>query len=252
MVVNTPPSTNFHKNEKVVLNTRIAILEIQDPRGGQTGSGGGALMSDALMLAILNTGRMGVVERQKLDQLIREHGLGIAGEVSPEQAKRIGLLANADYLLAGALTEYSSETRDIQIRRVIPKGERDRYLRDYEAWKIEAAQYQEAYARYRIDFANYANIAIPNLAVRQMSVQQVNQGGKLAPVKTLEEIEDDIASRGRRAELATVSNIGVTLRVFNVRTGSIVWVGQASKRHMSLQEGLKILTDRIVADFHGQ
>ena len=82
-----------------------------------------------------------------------------------------------------------------------------------------------------------------------MARQQVRRGGGVQPVKSLDQIEEELQGRGKTSTLATVATIGVTLRVFNVATGAIVWVGQASKRHTSLHEGLQILTDKLVEDF---
>jgi len=192
---------------------------------------------------------MEVVERQKLDSILREQGIGL-GEIDVERAKRIGLLAKADYLLTGAVTEYESITKEVQLGRIIPKAERERYQREYESYKAAAAAYKEAYVKYVAEFENYATLAYAGNPVgRQIALQQVRQGGILPEAKSLEEIEEELLIRGKRSELATVANIGVTLRVFNVTTGAIVWVGQASKRHTSLQEGLQILTDKLVEDF---
>jgi curli biogenesis system outer membrane secretion channel CsgG len=248
--VNTPVITNFApKREQIVHGKTIAILEFQDPRGGQTGAGGGALVADTLAISYSRSGKMQVVERQKLESILREHGIR-AGEIDVERARQIGVLVRAEYLLAGAVTEYESATREVQLGRIIPENERRRYDRESQAFAGAAAEYKQAYARYVAEFDQWSTLAYAgNPRARELARHQVRRGGQLPPVRSLEEIEEELASRGKRSVLATVATIGVTLRVFNVATGGIVWVGQASKRHTSLHEGLQILTDKLVEDF---
>lgn len=58
-------------------------------------------LRDMLVTALVGTGKVDVVERRRLRQVLEEQKLGTTGPVDPETASRIGKLVGAEYVLLG-------------------------------------------------------------------------------------------------------------------------------------------------------
>ncbi len=251
-VVNTPPVFNSVKNEitKGVGSKSIAVMDFQESSAVGV-SGGGTLVADMLAISFGRTHREGrgprVVERQHIQKIIAEQALiKDSRELTDvEKAQRIGRIAQADYIIFGALTEFSTQTRDVQLRYFIPPTERDRYVRQYEIYERNRAEYVRQYGAYRQEYQEYLRGVAAFGGRPSVGLIPIVQGQPL----TIDQIEDRLGGRPSRSALANIANIGLTVRVISVTTGSIVWIGQASKRHLQLQEGLQILTAALVEDF---
>src|SRR5207247_5026263 len=64
---------------------------------------------------------------------------------------------------------------------------------------IEAQRFTEAYRKYAADFQEWSVLAyIGNPATRHAARQQVAQGGRLPPVKALDEIEEELSRSEER------------------------------------------------------
>ncbi|MCP3933475.1 MAG: hypothetical protein GY705_30770 [Bacteroidetes bacterium] len=50
----------------------------------------------------------------------------------------------------------------------------------------------------------------------------------------------------------SVANLGITFKVIDVKTGEIVWIGQASKRDLNIQKGLSVMVEAVVKDIVGR
>lgn len=58
-------------------------------------------LRDMLVTALVRTGKVEVVERERLNKVLEEQKLGATGLVDPETASRIGKLVGAEYVLLG-------------------------------------------------------------------------------------------------------------------------------------------------------
>lgn len=254
MVVNTDPVLNFNQVDPIQLrykskdsntsDTTFAVLAFASP-GDFTGTGG-SLVSDTFYISLAQRG-VSIIEREKIKEIMAEQKIARKNSaISAEEAKRIGIIAGADYMLFGAVTEYKSETRDVRLGRFIPEKEIQRYAADHEAYQRSYADYQMAQARYLKEVEQYNQMQMAMLSTAHIYPQSQNPYASQTRAKTLEEWEDEVQNRSGRNALATVASIGITARVINVQTGEIVWVGQGAKRHIQLQEGTQILVNKLV------
>lgn len=109
-----PPSSNApyliaQNREKV----RVAVLDfdysnVSDPRwigilGGREGARG---VSDILINKLVESGRYSVIERSRLDAVLREQNLGASGRVDASTAAQIGRILGVDYVIVGSITEF--------------------------------------------------------------------------------------------------------------------------------------------------
>jgi len=92
---------------------KVAIIDFED--AVNTGSldyrlpteGTGALISNILITELVKTKRVTVLERKNLDKVLRELKLGaVSGYVDPENALKLGKLANVDYIITGKIVDY--------------------------------------------------------------------------------------------------------------------------------------------------
>ncbi|HEX2253719.1 MAG TPA: CsgG/HfaB family protein [Thermoanaerobaculia bacterium] len=89
---------------------RIAILEIKNKADNQYWwHGGGEAAQDVFITQLVKSGKFTVVERERINAILEEKGLVLSGDINPSTAMQIGQLLGADYLLAGAVTEYGME-----------------------------------------------------------------------------------------------------------------------------------------------
>jgi curli biogenesis system outer membrane secretion channel CsgG len=263
MAVNIDPVLNFNRVAPI-RDPRVstfAVMDFGSPMSpeGQIGAAG-VSAADTFYIS-LSQRNVRIIERERIKQIAAEQELVRESRVisDQEKAQRIGRLAGADYIIFGAVTEYKSEIRDVQLGMFIPDNEKQRYAADCESYQRASAAYQQAMANYSKEVRDYnRNQAllglIPLNPVPQRQVVppdlEFYLRGMRPPgpeqVKSLEQWEDETTMRGERRQLATVASIGLTSRVIDVRTGLIVWVGQGAKRHLQLQEGMQILINKLV------
>jgi curli biogenesis system outer membrane secretion channel CsgG len=228
-VVNTRAVINFHTRFRISNPTAktFAVFDFSNPAEAVS-HGAGALVADMLTISL---GQRGIrpVERQYLQRLEQEQSIVERSKnlTAEEKRRLIGQIAKADYLILGVVTEFNSSNRDVPVPMFIPEDERDRYSRDYN-------DYMSRFEQYKQDLQAWNTIQL-----RPMSEPPEP---KALPIDRQEEA----AAQRTRNQLATVANIGVTMRVLDVTTGEVVWVGQGSKRHLQLQQGLQILTGELI------
>jgi len=86
---------------------RIAVSRFNDKTGKGWWSGAiGDGMADMLATSLFNTNRFIVLERQAVQDVIREQNLGASGRVARETAAPIGQIEGAELLVVGAVTEF--------------------------------------------------------------------------------------------------------------------------------------------------
>jgi len=90
---------------------RIAVLEFQnkaDSAWGWWRDRGAAAMQDVFVTELVKSGKFRVIDRERLDALMREKNLSLSGDVDPATAVQAGRLLGVEYFLVGAVTEYGS------------------------------------------------------------------------------------------------------------------------------------------------
>ncbi len=71
----------------------------------------GTGMSDMLATALVNTGRFIVVERERLQDVIKEQDLVASGRISKETGAKTGRIIGAQIMVYGAVTEFEAGER---------------------------------------------------------------------------------------------------------------------------------------------
>jgi len=90
---------------------RIAVLRFvnKSDAGGWWGNGGAEAMQDVFVTELVKSGRFRVIDRERLDALMREKNLSLSGDVDPATAVKAGKLLGVNYFLTGAVTEYGAQ-----------------------------------------------------------------------------------------------------------------------------------------------
>lgn len=92
---------------------RIAVLEIKNKADNQYWwHGGGEAAQDVFITELVKSGKFSVIERERINAIMQEKGLTLSGDVDPSTAMQIGKLLGADYMLAGAVTEYGVDSAE--------------------------------------------------------------------------------------------------------------------------------------------
>jgi curli biogenesis system outer membrane secretion channel CsgG len=90
---------------------RIAVLEFQnkaDSGWHWWNDRGAAAMQDVFVTELVKSGKFRVIDRERLDALMREKNLSLSGDVNPATAVKAGQLLGVEYFLVGAVTEYGA------------------------------------------------------------------------------------------------------------------------------------------------
>ncbi|HWR96972.1 MAG TPA: CsgG/HfaB family protein, partial [Candidatus Methanoperedens sp.] len=91
---------------------RLAVAKFEDKSGkGVREIGDG--MATMLTTALVNSGRFLVLERDLLDEVLREQDLGASGRVRAQTAAPIGEIEGAELLVIGAVTGFEPEKMGI-------------------------------------------------------------------------------------------------------------------------------------------
>lgn len=86
---------------------RVAVMEFENNATGEWSSWElGKAAQDALVTALVESGMFSVIERQKLEMVINEQGLGQSGAVTPQSAAKIGKLLGVQLIITGSVTEF--------------------------------------------------------------------------------------------------------------------------------------------------
>lgn len=89
---------------------RIGLMQLLWGGGPAQSSSIGTGMSDMLTTALMQTGRFLVVERQNLEDVLKEQQLGASGMVNEQTSAKVGDLVGAQILIRGAVTEFQEKT----------------------------------------------------------------------------------------------------------------------------------------------
>ncbi len=93
------------------LKKRIAVMEFQDRAGYGYNIGRG--LSDMLVTTLVKSGKFIVVEREQLDKILAEQGLGLSGAVTPQSAAKVGSLLGVELIVTGSVSEFGEKKSSI-------------------------------------------------------------------------------------------------------------------------------------------
>lgn len=92
------------------LKKRIAVLDFE---GLEKLKGKAELrLTDLLVTALVATGRFDVVERSRIEQVLLEQDLGLAGIVDEATAAQVGMLLGAEYVILGTVSSATQQNID--------------------------------------------------------------------------------------------------------------------------------------------
>ncbi|MBL7074471.1 hypothetical protein ISS37_04440 [candidate division KSB1 bacterium] len=85
---------------------RLAVMDFDVPEGVDPSVGFG--VAEKLTAKLVENGFYDVIERRKLEEILKEHKLSLSGVVDQFQAQDIGELVGADALVFGSVNTYST------------------------------------------------------------------------------------------------------------------------------------------------
>lgn len=92
------------------LKKRVAVFNFEDKTSHRyrwwTGQPVGEGMADMLVTALVKTGKYRIFERQELDTIMKEQGLGQSGAVTQQTATKVGQLLGVELAIIGSVTEF--------------------------------------------------------------------------------------------------------------------------------------------------
>ncbi len=103
-------------DKKLRIKKRVAVFVFDDKTDrsflwwNQKGVGEG--VSDMLITELVKSGNYRVIERQELDEILKEQNLGESGIVTAESAAEIGKVLGVELAVMGAVTEFGYKKSD--------------------------------------------------------------------------------------------------------------------------------------------
>ena len=89
--------------------TTIAVVEFADLDGNVTNFG--RFLSEELITRLYETEKFKVIERQLLNQVIKEQKLTLSGIVDPGSAKQLGRVLGVDAIVSGSISDLTKTVR---------------------------------------------------------------------------------------------------------------------------------------------
>lgn len=115
-----PTVTNAQNTQqrKVQAKRRIAVLDFEFSTTGLTGSqfsvfgvgGPSKGVSDLITNSLVKDGTYTIIERSRIDQILKEQNLGASGRIEAATAAQIGRALGADVLIIGSVTRFNLES----------------------------------------------------------------------------------------------------------------------------------------------
>lgn len=99
---------------------RVAVLRFEDNTAHRwwVSTKLGEAAADVFVTALLNTGKFSVIERNRLDDILKEHNLVAQGGVTPQSAVELGKLLGAELMVLGSITEFGVESYGARFRGI--------------------------------------------------------------------------------------------------------------------------------------
>jgi hypothetical protein len=71
---------------------------------------------------------------------------------------------------------------------------------------------------------------------------------KRCDLSPMPERESQMQLPAPQERFVSIANLGITFKIIDVKTGDIVWIGQASKRDLNIQKGLNEMIEDVVTE----
>ncbi len=98
------------------VKVRIAVVDLRNSSGwNYWGEQLGAAAADQLATELVRTNEFSVIERDRLQAILAEQGLGQSGAVDPATAVKIGELLGVQAILTGSITKFAVDTKRVGI-----------------------------------------------------------------------------------------------------------------------------------------
>ncbi|WP_430014173.1 CsgG/HfaB family protein [Microcystis ichthyoblabe FBCC-A1114] len=109
---NNLPLLLAQKSEKV----RVAVLDfdysgLSNPQWLTFFNGGASGVSDILVNKLVESGRYTVIERSRIDAVLREQNFGASGRVDAATAAQIGQILGVDVVIIGSITQFDLQKK---------------------------------------------------------------------------------------------------------------------------------------------
>lgn len=89
------------------LKKRIAVIDFEDRSGWGHNIGSG--LADMLVTELVKSKQFMVIEREELNQILEEQGLGMSGAVTPQSAAQVGKLLGVEMMVTGSVSEFGEK-----------------------------------------------------------------------------------------------------------------------------------------------
>ncbi|MCX7894896.1 MAG: hypothetical protein N2447_02935 [Thermoanaerobaculum sp.] len=94
---------------------RVAVLEFGHKALEARWTNAGEAAQDMFITELVKSGKFTVIDRERLDAIMRERNLSLAGDIDPRTAIQAGKLLGVEYILFGHVTEFGEETAGAQV-----------------------------------------------------------------------------------------------------------------------------------------
>lgn len=94
---------------------RIAVLEFGHKALNSRWWGSGGAAQDMFITELVKSGKFSVIDRERLDALMREKNLSLGGDIDPSTAVKAGKLLGVEYFLFGNVTEFGEQENKAKV-----------------------------------------------------------------------------------------------------------------------------------------
>jgi curli biogenesis system outer membrane secretion channel CsgG len=93
------------------LKKRVAVMDFEDKAGYGHNIGSG--LADMLVTSLVESKKFIVIEREELENILKEQGLGMSGAVTPQSAAKVGQLLGIELMITGSVSEFGTKKDNI-------------------------------------------------------------------------------------------------------------------------------------------
>lgn len=94
---------------------RVAVLEFGHKALNSRWWSSGGAAQDMFITELVKSGRFTVIDRERLDALMREKNLSLGGDIDPSTAVKAGKLLGVEYFLFGNVTEFGEQENKAKV-----------------------------------------------------------------------------------------------------------------------------------------
>jgi curli biogenesis system outer membrane secretion channel CsgG len=94
---------------------RVAVLEFGNKAANGNWGRVGEAAQDMFITELVKSGKFTVIDRERLDAIMREKNLSFSGDVDPRTAIKAGKLLGVEYMLFGNITEFGETENKAQV-----------------------------------------------------------------------------------------------------------------------------------------